>query len=53
MEYLELVEIPSIILGFVTAVAAGIIIKLYLEHYFRLNGDSTHSHQIVSIINEF
>ena len=30
-----MVEISSIIVGFVTAVAAGIIIKLWLEHYFR------------------
>jgi hypothetical protein len=30
-----LVEIPSVIIGFVTAVAAGIIIKLWLEYYYR------------------
>jgi len=33
--YLALVEIPSVIIGFVTAVAAGIIIKLWLEYYYR------------------
>lgn len=35
MGYLALVEIPSVIIGFVTAVAAGIIIKLWLEYYYR------------------
>jgi hypothetical protein len=30
-----LVEIPSVIIGFVTAVAAGIIIELWLEYYYR------------------
>ena len=35
MGYLALVEIPSVIIGFVTAVAAGVIIKLWLEHYYR------------------
>lgn len=30
-----MVEIPSVIIGFVTAVAAGIIIKLWLEYYYR------------------
>jgi hypothetical protein len=33
--YLALVEIPSVIIGFVTAVVAGIIIKLWLEYYYR------------------
>ncbi len=35
MGYLALVEIPTVIIGFVTAVAAGVIIKLWLEHYYR------------------
>lgn len=35
MGYLALVEIPSVIIGFVTAVAAGIIIELWLEYYYR------------------
>jgi hypothetical protein len=30
-----LVEVFEVVLGFVTAVAAGILIKLWIEHYFR------------------